>query len=121
MDTSISLYRFYRRQRRGPRIRGPLGRRTGSFRFWQARNIPEIDTLCKELGQRSSTRLTVVLPDGKVVGDSDESPQQMDNHASAPEVIAALQEDKGVGVSLRLSQTLQQNRALRGCPSPQPR
>ena len=71
-----------------------------------ARKYAEIDVLCKDLGQRSSTRLTVILPDGKVVGDSLELPQQMDNHGGRPEVVKALEEGKGV--SLRESQTLQQ-------------
>ena len=66
----------------------------------------QIDALCKELGQRSSTRLTVILPDGQVVGDSVEQPWQMDNHGQRPEVVDALEEGKGV--SLRYSQTLQQ-------------
>ncbi|MGO9113930.1 MAG: ATP-binding protein [Thermoguttaceae bacterium] len=64
----------------------------------------EIDALCKKLGELSATRLTVILPDGKVVGDSRESPKQMDNHATRPEVVDAFQEGKGV--SLRPSQTL---------------
>ncbi len=71
-----------------------------------AKNYVQIDALCKELGKRSATRLTVILPDGKVVGDSLESPRQMDNHATRPEVADAL--SQGKGVSLRYSQTLQQ-------------
>ncbi len=109
LDTSISLYRFYRaRSAEDLESRARLAE-DQIVPLLAAKKYAEIDTLCKELGQRSSTRLTVILPDGKVVGDSDESPQQMDNHATRPEVIAAMHEDKGVGVSLRLSQTLQQN------------
>jgi two-component system phosphate regulon sensor histidine kinase PhoR len=70
------------------------------------KNYARIDALCKELGRRSATRLTVILPDGRVVGDSDELPQQMDNHGRRPEVLDAL--DGGRGVSLRYSQTLQE-------------
>ena len=53
-------------------------------------DIQQIDALCKELGQKAATRITVILPDGKVAGDSDESPQKMDNHADRPEVVDAL-------------------------------
>jgi two-component system, OmpR family, phosphate regulon sensor histidine kinase PhoR len=67
----------------------------------------EIDALCKELGKRSSTRFTVILPNGKVVGDTEKSPQEMDNHAARREVSEAL--DKGVGSSLRPSDTLKQD------------
>jgi two-component system, OmpR family, phosphate regulon sensor histidine kinase PhoR len=73
-----------------------------------AKKYAEIEALCKELGQRSSTRLTVILPDGKVVGDSLESPVVMDNHATRSEVIDALDPDKNLGVSLRPSPTLKQ-------------
>ncbi len=74
-----------------------------------ANKYSEIQALCKELGTRSSTRLTVILPDGKVVGDSEEPPQQMDNHADRPEVRDALDADKNLGISLRPSKTLQQD------------
>jgi len=67
----------------------------------------EIDALCKKLGERSSTRLTVILSDGGVVGDSLESPKLMENHAGRPEVADALQ--GGKGVSCRPSQTMHED------------
>ena len=51
-----------------------------------------IDRLCKEAGQRSSTRFTVILPGGRVVGDSQENPSHMDNHAGRPEIRDAMDE-----------------------------
>lgn len=63
-----------------------------------------IDGLCKTLGQASSTRFTVILPWGKVVGDSENDPAQMDNHLDRPEVVAALEGSRGV--SSRYSPTL---------------
>ena len=69
--------------------------------------------MCKELGEKAATRLTVILPDGKVVGDSEESPQNMDNHADRhEEIIEALAGD--VGNSLRFSDTHQGDLVLRG-------
>ena len=66
-----------------------------------------IDALCKEIGQSSATRITVILPSGIVMGDSNEDPAIMDNHALRPEVIEA---KKGnMGRSIRFSTTLQQN------------
>jgi two-component system phosphate regulon sensor histidine kinase PhoR len=79
-----------------------------------AKEYAQIDALCKQLGKRSSTRLTVILPDGTVVGDSLESPQKMDNHALRPEVAAAL--EKGEGVSLRYSRTVQQTQRYVAVP-----
>jgi two-component system, OmpR family, phosphate regulon sensor histidine kinase PhoR len=65
-----------------------------------------VDALCKELGDPSTTRITVVLPSGTVIGDSDDDPEKMDNHALRPEI---LQAKKGnVGKSIRFSTTLQQ-------------
>ncbi len=62
-----------------------------------------VDRLCKELGQRSATRLTVILPSGQVVGDSSKNPAQMDNHADRPEIQQALKGE--MGGSTRLSYT----------------
>jgi two-component system phosphate regulon sensor histidine kinase PhoR len=63
-----------------------------------------IDRICKEAGQLSSTRFTVILPDGTVVGDSQENPAHMDNHAGRPEISAAMR--NGSGRSVRYSKTL---------------
>ena len=34
-----------------------------------------IDSICKEAGRLSATRITVILPDGIVIGDSRETPR----------------------------------------------
>ena len=65
-----------------------------------------IDTICKEAGRLSGTRITVILPDGTVIGDSRETPRLMDNHAGRPEIITALAGQ--TGQSLRFSKTLMQ-------------
>ncbi|KPJ77762.1 MAG: hypothetical protein AMJ54_06180 [Deltaproteobacteria bacterium SG8_13] len=65
-----------------------------------------VDAICKELGQLSATRITVILPDGAVIGDSRDTPRFMDNHANREEVVAAL--GGGIGKSMRYSNTLQQ-------------
>jgi len=49
-----------------------------------------IDALCGQLGGEAATRLTVMLPDGTVVGDTDEDPAVMDPHHKRPEMIDAL-------------------------------
>ena len=65
-----------------------------------------VDAVCKEIGKNSATRMTVILPDGQVVGDSRETPRKMDNHAERPEIATAL---KGrTGMSRRYSKTLKQ-------------
>ncbi len=64
-----------------------------------------VDRLSKDAGARTAVRVTVVLPDGRVVGDSDERPAQMENHRNREEIRAALQGRVGMGV--RRSDTIQ--------------
>jgi two-component system phosphate regulon sensor histidine kinase PhoR len=72
-------------------------------------NFREIDRICKQLGLagKNQTRFTLILPSGKVVGDSDEDPMQMTNHSDRHEIKKALSD--GFGWSLRLSPTLGKN------------
>lgn len=74
----------------------------------------KLDALCKEAGKRASTRITIVLPSGEVVGDSDEDPGSMDSHLDRPEVLQALRE--GSGVSTRYSRTLSKAMMYVGIP-----
>ncbi|MFH1580585.1 MAG: ATP-binding protein [Pseudomonadota bacterium] len=69
-------------------------------------NEKSIDLTCKEIGRVSETRITVVLPSGKVIGDSEEDPRSMDNHSDRKEVRAAI--SGNIGNSIRFSRTLQQ-------------
>ncbi len=64
-----------------------------------------IDSLCKRQGELSSTRLTVMLPSGVVIGDTDEEPAVMESHGSRREMRRALEGQ--VGQSIRFSNTLQ--------------
>jgi two-component system phosphate regulon sensor histidine kinase PhoR len=70
-------------------------------------NPEAVDAICKQSGKASETRFTVILPSGAVIGDTWETPRNMDNHANRPEVAAALA--GGRGKSRRFSNTLQQN------------
>jgi len=70
-------------------------------------NPAALDALCKRLGHDSNTRITVMLPDGSVAGDSEESAAHMENHADRPEVADALQ--GRTGTSTRYSTTRQRN------------
>lgn len=68
---------------------------------------PTVDSICKAIGGQSSTRFTIILPSGKVIGDSQETPRLMDNHAKRPEIAKALSGD--IGSSIRYSDTLLQH------------
>lgn len=70
-------------------------------------NDVAVDRLCKEAGENMPTRVTVILPDGVVVGDSEETPRHMDNHGGRVEIREALA--GRIGTTTRFSNTLQQN------------
>ena len=53
-------------------------------------NEETVMAMCRELGTRTGKRITVVLPDGAVVADSEKDPADMENHADRPEVRDAL-------------------------------
>ncbi len=63
-----------------------------------------IDSKCKTLGKKVNTRITVILPNGTVVGESDHNPEEMENHAGRPEIQEAY--NGHVGISTRYSDTL---------------
>lgn len=65
-----------------------------------------LDTLAKTTGDQINSRVTIIAKDGTVLGDSEQDPMAMENHALRPEVIEALAE--GVGISTRYSTTLGQ-------------
>jgi two-component system, OmpR family, phosphate regulon sensor histidine kinase PhoR len=66
----------------------------------------EINEFCKKIGSHSSIRITVIIPSGKVVGDSGEDPEKMENHGRRPEVFSAL--SGHMGDAIRHSSTLQE-------------
>ncbi len=70
-------------------------------------DINGIDQLAKKSGMQALTRLTVILPSGRVVGDSHRDPAHMDNHADRPEFLDALKVNRGA--SLRHSITLKKD------------
>ncbi len=74
----------------------------------------DIQRICLQRGRATDTRITVILPDGRVVGDTRENPADMDNHADRPEVMAAL--DGDVGMSERYSATLGHRRMYVAVP-----
>ena len=72
----------------------------------QTEGPSSLDGLCKRLGSNSQgrTRLTIIAPSGKVLGDSDEDPAMMEDHSGRPEIREALW--AASGSSVRFSPTL---------------
>jgi two-component system phosphate regulon sensor histidine kinase PhoR len=67
-------------------------------------NRDSVESLCVETGRTGRIRITVILPDGTVLAESETNPEQMNDHRSRPEVMTALQGN--VGSSDRYSYTL---------------
>jgi two-component system phosphate regulon sensor histidine kinase PhoR len=63
-----------------------------------------VDAVCKAAGSASGTRITVILPGGRVIGDSHADPAVMNNHNRRPEIRDAFQD--GVGTISRRSATM---------------
>jgi two-component system phosphate regulon sensor histidine kinase PhoR len=64
----------------------------------------DLDALAKKLGGEIDTRVTIIALNGTVLGDSDQDPAIMENHATRPEVMEALA--SGMGESTRFSTSL---------------
>jgi two-component system phosphate regulon sensor histidine kinase PhoR len=74
----------------------------------------QVDHFCKTVGPQIATRLTVILPSGQVIGDSERNPEFMNNHRHRPEVVKSL---KGtLGNAIRFSETLHQRMLYAAAP-----
>ena len=65
-----------------------------------------IQEQCGDMGSAAQIRYTLINPQGKVLGDSEELPEKMVNHFDRPEFQQAL--TGNVGIYIRPSETLEQ-------------
>ncbi len=65
---------------------------------------PELQQRLKRLAKETDTRITILLADGTVIGDSAHNPTMMSNHATRPEIGQARRDS--LGKSQRESSTL---------------
>lgn len=68
----------------------------------------------KKIKQYADARVTFIRADGKVLGDSDQIPSEMDNHLHRPEIEDAL--INGEGFTIRYSDTLKRNMLYAAIP-----
>ncbi len=78
------------------------------------RSTDSLSELCNKLSLPTSTRITIILPSGKVIYDTDEDANLMDNHADRPEIMSALSDE--VGSIIRYSYTLMEERMYLALP-----
>ena len=67
-------------------------------------NMSHLDSLARNFSAIAPYRVTLIAKSGLVLGDSEASAAEMENHADRPEVVEAYQ--KGKGTSTRISPTL---------------
>jgi two-component system, OmpR family, phosphate regulon sensor histidine kinase PhoR len=82
--------------------------------FLEQGQFRELDAFVKKTGKDIHARITVIEPDGRVLGDSEADSAQMENHRYRPEVAEAL--EGNIGRSLRFSYTVEQNMLYVGLP-----
>ncbi|RJP22619.1 MAG: HAMP domain-containing histidine kinase [Candidatus Omnitrophota bacterium] len=63
-----------------------------------------LNSICQTLGRETATRITIVALSGLVIGESDNEPDHMENHANRPEIQSAM--NGQTGISTRYSVTL---------------
>jgi two-component system phosphate regulon sensor histidine kinase PhoR len=85
-----------------------------STSFFPRATISDIDPLAKSLGDQIDARITIIDSNGVVLGDSEEDPSSMENHANRPEVLEAL--SRGEGSNIRYSTTLGYNMLYSAVP-----
>lgn len=81
--------------------------------IWQPEyeNLAQFRDVINRLGKETGSRLTIIDAAGKVIADSQEAPEKMQNHLDRPEIIAAI--ELGAAMSSRFSETLQQQMMYR--------
>jgi two-component system phosphate regulon sensor histidine kinase PhoR len=73
-------------------------------RDWPADRVGDLPMRMLALGREIGTRITLLAEDGRVLADSQEDPEQMENHAHRPEIRDAHGEE--FGTATRFSSTL---------------
>ncbi|MCX7780128.1 MAG: cell wall metabolism sensor histidine kinase WalK [Negativicutes bacterium] len=79
-----------------------------------SRAEPDLDARIKEIGAKINYRITLIDLDGRVIADSLENPGLMENHATRPEVVAAL--GGSAASEIRYSSTLNANLVYAASP-----
>jgi len=74
----------------------------------------QLESIAKATGVQVGARITLIAKDGTVLGDSEQDPATMENHATRPEVAAALSGE--VGQAVRYSATLHESMMYAAVP-----
>ena len=105
-NASRALRQFHLKQTRIDLENEAYLAKTQVLNLFSLADTGPLNDFCKQVGRRTSTRLTVILPSGRVVADSFENPAAMESHHGRPEFMEALTGQ--VGTAVRYSDTLTQ-------------
>lgn len=75
---------------------------------FDANDLAYLNAVSDRLGSKSLARVTLILPDGTVAGESDKSREQMGTHRERPEVKTAIEQGR-MGQSVRFSNSVRKN------------
>jgi two-component system phosphate regulon sensor histidine kinase PhoR len=86
--------------------------------FLNPLDIEGMAAVVERTAKATGTRITIILPDGRVIVDSAERPERMENHATRPEVMQALAEGTGAAMrhSVTVNETMMYCAKLAGLP-----
>ena len=103
---SLALHRFYMAQTQDELTRLAQIVREELVDANALEAADKVEKLCLRVGRAADDRIriTVILPTGKVIGDSSEDPAMMGDHSDRQEILAAM--DGSSGYSIRQSPTL---------------
>ncbi len=101
---SSTLQQFYMDETRSTLLARAYSLENQVQQFLRENNISALRELLQNIGKKTSTRITLINPEGVVISDSLKDPASMDNHKNRPEFLQAFQQ--GSGSSTRFSQTL---------------
>jgi len=73
-----------------------------------------VQSVCQDIGKEIGFRITVILPSGRVITDSEHEPAAMENHADRSEIIQAM--NNHFGTSIRYSKTLKKEMIYTAVP-----
>jgi two-component system phosphate regulon sensor histidine kinase PhoR len=105
---SSALTRFYRQQTaENLEARALCAAEQVRDRF-DANDLNYLNAAAAKLGSKSPVRVTLMLPDGTVAGESDKPREQMENHRERPEVKIAIEQGQ-TGQSVRFSSSVRKN------------
>jgi len=105
--SSSAISRFYHRQTaESLNVQALFAEELVRDRF-DAQHINDLSRISESLGGKTIARITFILPDGTVAGDSDKAHDEMGNHRNRPEIREAL--SGHTGQSVRYSNTLKKN------------